>query len=40
MRRPDARTVSHTIVEIGLNTVTMSYRPVDSARPVVIRVAA
>ena len=40
MRRPDARTVSHTIVEIGLDTVTMSYRPVDSAQPVVIRVAA
>jgi hypothetical protein len=40
MRRPDARTVSHTIVEIGLNTVSMSYHPIESAQPIVVRVAA
>jgi hypothetical protein len=39
MRRAEARTVSHTIVEIGL-TVSMSYRPIDSALPVARRVAA
>lgn len=40
MRRPDACTVSHTIVEVGLNTISMSYRAADSAHPIVIRVAA
>jgi hypothetical protein len=40
MRRPDARTVSHTIVEIGLNTVSMSYHPIESGQPIVVRVAA
>ena len=40
MRRPDACTVSRTIVEVGLNTISMSYRATDSAHPIVIRVAA
>ena len=40
MRRPDACTVSHTIVDVGLNTISMSYRATDSTHPIVIRVAA
>jgi uncharacterized protein with NRDE domain len=40
MRRADARTVSHTIVEVGLHTISMSYRAVDSPQPILIRVAA
>jgi hypothetical protein len=40
MRRPDARTMSRTIVEIGLNTVSMSYHSIESTQPIVVRVAA
>jgi hypothetical protein len=40
MRRDDARTVSHTVVEVGLEHVSMSYRPIESAAPVVVEVAA
>jgi hypothetical protein len=40
MDRSDARTVSRTIVEVGSDTISMSYVPADSAEPVVVRVAA
>jgi hypothetical protein len=40
MRRNDARTVSRTVVEVGCETVSMSYLPADSLHPVVVRVAA
>ena len=40
MRRSDARTVSRTVVEVGCETVSMSYLPADSPQPVVVRVAA
>jgi hypothetical protein len=40
MRRSDARTVSHTVIEVGFDTVTMSYRRSDSAQPVIAHVAA
>ena len=40
MRRSDARTVSHTIVEVGSDTISMSYVPADSTHPVVVHVAA
>ena len=40
MRRSDARTVSRTVVEVGCETVLMSYLPADSPQPVVVRVAA
>jgi len=40
MRRGDARTVSHTVVEVGCESVSMSYRAADSPQPVVVRVAA
>ena len=40
MCRSDARTVSHTIVEVGSDTISMSYVPTDSIHPVVVHVAA
>jgi hypothetical protein len=40
MRRADARTVSHTIVEIRERTVRMAYRPADAPETVAITVAA
>lgn len=40
MRRSDARTVSHTGVEVGCESVSMSYRAADSLQPVVVHVAA
>lgn len=40
MRRSDAHTVSHTVVEVGCESVSMSYRQADSPQPVVVRVAA
>jgi Transport and Golgi organisation 2 len=40
MCRSDARTVSHTIVEVGSDTISMSYVPADSIHPVVVHVAA
>lgn len=40
MRRSDARTVSLTVVEVGCETISMSYCPADSARSIVVRVAA
>jgi hypothetical protein len=39
MRRADARTVSRTVVEVGLEHVSMSYRAIGSS-PVVVQVAA
>jgi hypothetical protein len=40
MRRADARTVSHTVVEVRDNTVSLSYRPADSPDAVSVTVAA
>jgi uncharacterized protein with NRDE domain len=40
MERADARTVSCTVVEVGLQSVSISYRPTDSAQAIVLRVAA
>jgi len=40
MCRSDARTVSHTIVEVGSETISMTYVPADSNHPVVVHVAA
>lgn len=40
MCRSDARTVSHTIVEVGFDTISMSYVPTDSACPVIVHLAA
>jgi hypothetical protein len=40
MERPDARTVSHTVIEIGLETIAVSYRATNAAQPVVVQVAA
>jgi hypothetical protein len=40
MRRADARTVSQTVVEVGLEHVSMSYRAIGSSQPVVVQVAA
>jgi len=40
MCRGDARTVSHTIVEVASDTISMSYAPADSIHPVVVHVAA
>lgn len=40
MERSDARTVSHTVVEVGLQSVSLSYRPADSAETIVLQVAA
>lgn len=40
MRRADARTVSQTVVEVGLEHVAMSYRAIGSSRPIVVQVAA
>ena len=34
MDRPGARTVSHTLIEIGLETIAVSYRATDAAQPV------
>jgi hypothetical protein len=39
MQRTDARTVSNTTIEVGLETVSITYRAIDAA-PVVIEVAA
>lgn len=40
MLRPDACTVSHTVVEVGVDSISMSYRRTDSTQPVVAHVAA
>lgn len=40
MERADARTVSHTVVEVKLQSVSISYRPTDSAQAIVLQVAA
>jgi hypothetical protein len=40
MRRDDARTVSHTVVDVREGSVTMSYRALDWPRAVAVRVAA
>jgi len=40
MCRSDARTVSQTIVEVGSETISMSYVPAGSIHPVVVHVAA
>jgi transport and Golgi organization protein 2 len=40
MLRSDARTVSHTIIEVGSETISMSYVPADSIHPVAVHVAA
>ena len=40
MRRADARTVSHTVIEIRERTVSLSYRPAEAPESVSITVAA
>ena len=40
MRRSDARTVSHTVVEVREHTVSLAYRPAEAAESVSITVAA
>lgn len=40
MQRADARTVSNTTIEIGLESVSITYRATDTAQPVVVQVAA
>ena len=40
MERADARTVSHTVVEVGLESISIAYRASESDRPVVLQVAA
>ena len=40
MDRAGARTVSHTVIEIGLETIAVSYRASDAAQPTVVQVAA
>lgn len=40
MRRADACTVSHTVVEVGVDWISMSYVRTDSTQPVVVHVAA
>jgi hypothetical protein len=40
MDRSGARTVSHTVIEIGLETIAVSYRATEAAQPVVVQVAA
>lgn len=40
MRRTDARTVSHTVIEIRERTVHLAYRPADSPDTVAITLAA
>jgi hypothetical protein len=40
MLRSDACTVSHTVIEVGFDTITMSYCRSDSVQPVVAHVAA
>ena len=39
MRRSDARTVSHTVVEVREHTVSLAYRPAEAAESVSITVA-
>ena len=39
MRRADARTVSHTVVEVREHTVSLAYRPAEAAESVSITVA-
>jgi len=40
MRRADARTVSHTVIEVHERTVSLAYRPAEAAESVSITVAA
>ena len=40
MRRADARTVSHTVIEVHELTVSLAYRPADAAESVSLTVAA
>jgi uncharacterized protein with NRDE domain len=40
MRRADARTVSHTVIEVRELTVSLAYRPADAAESISITVAA
>jgi uncharacterized protein with NRDE domain len=40
MRRPDARTVSHTVVEVRDRSVSLVYRPADAPDRVLVTVAA
>jgi hypothetical protein len=40
MRRLDARTVSHTVVEVREGSVTLSYRAIEWPHPVAVQVAA
>jgi uncharacterized protein with NRDE domain len=40
MRRSDARTVSHTVIEVRERTVSVAYRPAEAADTVSITVAA
>jgi hypothetical protein len=40
MRRHDARTVSHTVVEVREGSVTLSYRAVEWPLAVAVQVAA
>lgn len=40
MRRADARTVSHTVIEVREHTVSLAYRPAEAAESVSITVAA
>jgi nucleoside-diphosphate-sugar epimerase len=40
MRRANARTVSHTVIEVRELTVSLAYRPADAAESVSITVAA
>jgi uncharacterized protein with NRDE domain len=40
MRRSDARTVSHTVIEVRERTVSLAYRPAEAAESVSITVAA
>jgi uncharacterized protein with NRDE domain len=40
MRRPDARTVSHTVIEVRERMVSLAYRPAEAAESVSITLAA
>jgi hypothetical protein len=40
MRRADARTVSHTVIEVHERTVSLAYRPAEAAESVLLTVAA
>jgi hypothetical protein len=40
MRRPDARTVSQTIVEVRDGSVTLAYRAIEWPHPIAVHLAA